>query len=130
MIQIYRKITDNFEWEDFACPCCGELLITSRFFKHIEILQSIREKLGFQMNVNSGHRCFRHNKVVGGEEHSEHLNFATDVSPVFLSTDSDTIFEAKVHTLWVEFDKVFDGVGIYSTFVHGDLRGKRARWKV
>ncbi len=128
MIQIYRKITDNFQYEDFACPDCGLLNLTKRFWKHIVFVQMIRENLGFPMNVNSGQRCPFHNKTVSGEEHSEHLIFATDVSPVFLPTDTDAVFEAKVHSLWVEFDKVFDGVGRYDTFAHGDLRGHRARW--
>ena len=126
---IYRKITDNFEYDDFVCPDCSLLPLTPRFYKHVEILQGIRERLGFPMNVNSGYRCEKHNaSLPDSAPHSEHLIFATDISPVFLSTDSDAVFEAKVHTLWLAFDAVYDGVGLYKTFIHGDLRGRKARW--
>lgn len=129
MIKLNFNITDNFKWSDFCCPCCGELFITPRFYKHIELLQAIREELGFPMNINSGHRCKKHNaSLPDSAPNSQHLIFATDVSPVFNPSDSDGIFNAKVHSLWQKFDKVFDGVGRYNAFVHGDLRGSRARW--
>ena len=129
MVQLNRKITDNFEWDDFKCQCCGTLLLIPRFYKHIEILQGIRERLGFPMNVNSGHRCpFHNSSLPDSAPHSEHLVFATDIAPVFISGENAAVFEAKVHTLWLAFDTVFDGVGRYDTFVHGDLRGHRSRW--
>jgi hypothetical protein len=128
MIQIYKKITDHFDWDNFECACCGELFITQRFYRHVELIEKIRTDVGWPIGVNSGHRCKRHNEAVGGEEKSEHLIFATDLTPIFEEHDTDVTWEAKRKTLYDMGLEKFDGVGLYDWGVHYDLRGFKAKW--
>jgi len=122
------KITDHFNWTDFECPCCGELLLIRRFFQHIELLEKIRLDLGWPIGVNSGHRCKRHNEAVEGGKKSQHLIFATDLTPVMEEHDNDITWEAKRGTLYQRGFEIFDGVGLYDWGVHLDLRGYKAKW--
>ena len=128
MITIYHKITDHFDWDNFSCPHCGLLYITKRFYGHIEKLESIRLRLNFPLIVNSAQRCEIHNAEVGGETNSQHLIFATDVTPEFTHDDTHSSWIAKLKSLQSEFYTTFDGVGFYDNFVHGDLRGSKAFW--
>ena len=128
MIQIYYKITDHFKWDDFECSCCGEIFLTRRFFKHIDLLEQIRIEIGWPIGVNSGHRCKKHNIAVGGEDKSQHLIFATDLTPIFTEHDTDDIWLQKKTQLYERGLEVFDGVGLYDWGVHLDLRGFKAKW--
>lgn len=60
----------NFDRDDFDCPCCGANLMKDMF---IWKLQYARTEARIPFVVNSGFRCEKHNKDVGGEESSDHL---------------------------------------------------------
>jgi uncharacterized protein YcbK (DUF882 family) len=124
MTKISLQVTTNFNlWYDknLACPCCHLIPITLRFINHMALLQAMRGELGFPIIVNSGHRCEKQNKKVGGAGRSQHLIFATDIRPA--SGRKDEL--DKMHE-WA--CRYFDGVGKYENFVHVDLRGIKARW--
>lgn len=123
-----RLVVAHFEWADVVCRCCGRVIVDERFWRHMELLEALRTRLGWPMLMDSGHRCERHNREVGGEPQSQHLHFATDVRPGWEEEDSAESWEAKLGTLWQEAEAHFDGVGRYDTFVHMDLRGARAAW--
>jgi zinc D-Ala-D-Ala carboxypeptidase len=58
-----------WRWE-FECNCgCGTNPIRGEF---VDRLQKVREKYG-PLTVNSGSRCKRHNRIVGGSPDSSHL---------------------------------------------------------
>ena len=59
-----------FEESEFACHCCGVTKMDAEFMRKI-----INLRLAFAgpIIVNSGYRCAEHNKAVGGNEHSAHL---------------------------------------------------------
>ena len=63
-------MTKNFSSDEFRCKCCGRLKIEPKL---VEMLQHIRDTLGAPVIVNSGYRCPRHNKAVGGVKNSDHL---------------------------------------------------------
>ena len=75
-----------FKEKEFACRCCGELPPFAR--ENIEalvceVLDPAREKLGMPIVVNSGYRCPKHNREVGGVANSQHLKGeAADISLV------------------------------------------------
>lgn len=50
-----------FKMEEFACKCCGKIIMDSKF---LEILDSIREEYGKPLKVTSGYRCPKHNQEV------------------------------------------------------------------
>ena len=65
-----------FKEKEFACKCCGQLPPLAREnVKALvsEVLDPVREKLGMPIVVNSGYRCEKHNKDVGGVKNSQHL---------------------------------------------------------
>ena len=65
-----------FKFEEFRCRCCGGLPPDAR--ENIralveEVLDPAREILGGPVTVNSGYRCAKHNREVGGVSASQHL---------------------------------------------------------
>lgn len=65
------NVTTNFKKEEFTCRCgCN---FNEVDVKDVEKLQKLRTKCGFAFLINSCCRCKIHNKGVGGERNSEHL---------------------------------------------------------
>lgn len=113
--------TKNFKASEFACPCCGRNEIKGEL---MEALQQLRNYLGYPIIINSGYRCKRHNAKVGGVSNSQHLyGIAADIYVAEIST-------AELSRAANEI-KAFrnGGIGTYGTWVHVDIRKKRARWR-
>lgn len=71
------NISKDFNRKEFACPCCGKDNIDMRL---VETVQAIRDAVGAPVIVNSGVRCAKHNKAVGGAPNSSHLSgYAADI---------------------------------------------------
>lgn len=67
------KLSENFCLAEFHCKgknCCSSTLLDDKL---IELLQKLRDKLGTEININSGYRCRRHNAAVGGVVSSNHV---------------------------------------------------------
>lgn len=116
------NITTNFTYEEFACKCgCGFNAISVELVKQ---LQEMRDDMGGnkKVTVTSGCRCKKHNETVGGEKNSQHsLGTAADIKVESLSPkEVYDYFDAKYPSS--------HGLGLYSTWVHIDVRPKRARW--
>ncbi len=116
-------VTEHFLYSDFICPCCDTLKIVPGFYRHTGLLERMRIELGFALAVNSGFRCERHNREVGGAARSWHLLFATDIRPVEHSPEKLAAMYAAAERLG------FTGIGRYDTFLHLDLRPEPARWR-
>ena len=76
-----------FKLDEFRCRCCesnGTLQAVSNTRALVEnVLDPARERLGRAITVNSGYRCEKHNREVGGVEASQHLRGeAADICPV------------------------------------------------
>lgn len=122
-IQIFKKdsviqLTKDISLKDFQCKCKDCKFVPVNI-THLKKVQELMDKLNVVFHINSGRRCCSHNFKVGGEPESFHiLGYATD-----LSLPGDDI-----HKFQSEFE-IFDGVGIYRTFIHCDSRGfQKARW--
>ena len=116
-------VTEHFLYSDFVCPCCDALKITPGFYRHLRLLERMRGELGFPIVVNSGYRCARHNRAVGGAAHSWHLLFATDVRPVDGASE-------KLAAMYDAAERLgFGGIGRYETFIHLDIRPDPMRWR-
>lgn len=106
-----KQITKNFNEKEFACRCCGKVQYD---YILVEKLQVIRELMGEPIIVNSGYRCLKHNKAVGGYSKSNHLKgWAADIS----------CSKENLPHLKQIASKVFwnYGVGLYPSFVHVDI---------
>ena len=119
--------TKNFKVSEFACKCgCGKKDIDQRV---MDMAQVIREALGVPVHINSGCRCEKHNKSVGGVKNSKHvLGKAADLS---CSKGAVTMFET-VKRLYGEGKLPdLDYCIRYKTFIHIDCGGKRNnRWEI
>ena len=62
-------ITKNFAYSEMVCPCCNVAVMDENFMK---LLQKLRDEVG-PLRINSGYRCAKHNKAVGGYFRSAHL---------------------------------------------------------
>lgn len=69
-----------FRPEEFACPCCGRVMVAVGLVLLLDIL---RASLGRRLIITSGYRCPKHNAEVHGAETSRHLlGAAADLRPV------------------------------------------------
>lgn len=89
-------------------------------------LQVLRDYLGKSIKVNSGYRSPKHNKSIGGVKNSQHV----------LGKAADIVVKGiKPQELALIIERLIDngemlqgGIGIYNSFVHYDIRKKKARW--
>lgn len=71
------RLTEHFSLLEFQCPCCCAVMLHPMLLARLEAL---RVKWGGAIIVNSGYRCEKHNKKVGGVANSLHrLGRAADV---------------------------------------------------
>lgn len=115
-----RKLSEHFKNSEFACKCkCKTLFIIDPSL--ITFLERVREYYGLPVTIDSGFRCFKRNKDVGGSPRSQHLyGRAADFHIEGVSPD-------EVADWCAEFN-LAGGVGRYDTFTHVDMRGTIARW--
>lgn len=64
-----RWLSEHFTENEFACPCCGVVLVQSEL---VEKLEDLRRIASGPVVITSGYRCPAHNKAVGGVENSYH----------------------------------------------------------
>ena len=126
------NITDHFKYTEpgLACHCCQRVRLITEFFECMELLEQMRVTLGFPIDIVSGYRCPPWNEHEHGEPDSMHMKFAADIKPLHIPTESDAIWEAKLHSMWtLAHDLRFGGLGQYDTWIHVDTRaGFLARW--
>ncbi len=106
--------------DQLSCSCCDRIPINDRFLRHMLMLDRMRSAWGTALWVTSGYRCDAHNKAVGGASQSQHLNFATDIKPNRPADVPDLADFAQ--------NLGFQGIGLYPTFLHLDLRERPAQW--
>ena len=106
-----------FNEKEFVCRCCGELPPFAR--ENIEalvenVLDPLRERYGKPIIVNSGYRCAKHNREVGGASGSQHMRGeAADIRP---STGSGSDLK-RLRQLIIE-SRNNDQLIVYPTFLH------------
>lgn len=107
----------NFTPKEIACKCCGEIVVDEA---SMDALQRLRDMWGEPLVINCGHRCFKHNKDVGGVAHSQHLTLAFDVR-----------MPKARHEAFIKLARKcgFRGIGHrgYENFVHLDM-GLEREW--
>lgn len=108
----------NFTPQEIACKEGGSILLVP---DALDKLQTLRNRLGVPMHINSAYRSPAHNKAVGGKPDSQHLlGIAFDIAltPIL---DREALTEAAVAV-------GFHGIGQYNNFCHIDTRDIPARW--
>jgi uncharacterized protein YcbK (DUF882 family) len=114
-------ISKHFSRAEFACKCgCGFDTVDVEL---ITILEDVREHFNASITINSGCRCVKHNKAVGGENNSLHM---TGKAADFVVAGPSP---AKVYQYLTGQYKDRYGLGLYKTWVHADSRSIKARWE-
>lgn len=117
--------TPNFSKREMACKCgCS---VPAGVDKNLEKLAKALEELRALANspliITSGYRCPLHNSNVGGAKHSKHMQgIAADVWSKKLTPKE--LYDLAERT--PEFAS--SGIGLYSRWIHVDIREGRARW--
>lgn len=111
------QLSANFNEREFACPCCGMVEVDPLL---VAKLQSMRDKIGEPITVNSGYRCARHNVAVGGALRSYHLSGAA----------ADISCQHWYYLYGLAKCLDVGGIGFYpqQRFCHVDVRADRAEW--
>lgn len=118
-----EHLSPNFTRDEFACRCgCGFDKVSPEL---VAALQLLRSKLNRPITISSGCRCKKYNASaqVGGSKNSQHL----------LGTAVDIVVEGLTTTRVAQVAETIPafangGIGVYSTWVHLDVRHGRARW--
>jgi uncharacterized protein YcbK (DUF882 family) len=121
------QLTKNFNLSEFTKN--GNSLPLSLLPNMKEVannLQVLRDYLQKPINVNSGYRNPEYNAKIGGVKNSFHMKgMAADIHVKGLTPK-------ELHTV-IEFlisqgKMKQGGLGLYDTFVHYDVQGKKVRW--
>lgn len=88
----------------------------------LQVLEDIREYFGCPVVINSGFRCWIHNKREGGSATSQHLlGKAADIVVIGVHADVVAHYLERIYP-----DKY--GIGRYLGRTHIDVRQNKARW--
>ena len=110
----------NFKVNEFACSDGSDPVFISP--ELVKLLQQIRDHFGAPVTINSGWRSPTKNKAVGGAAQSQHLyGLAADITV-------KGVEPKKVYAYADSLLPYTGGVGLYSTFVHVDVRKTKSRW--
>jgi len=115
------KVSEHFDREEFACPCnCGFAVVDAEL---LAVLEDLREVYATPIKINSGCRCEKHNKAVGGEDGSKHMQgIAADI--VVSGVSPAKVFQYLTGKYPGKY-----GIGHYPAgWVHVDVRPTQARW--
>ena len=102
-----------FKDKEFACRCCGRLLICSEL---IEKLNAARSQAGIPFIITSGYRCNKHNENIAGVAESSHTRGkAVDI----LFKNSQECFSIVKSLIYVGFKRI--GINFNKRFIHCDI---------
>ena len=113
------QISTNFHLREFQCKDGSHQVALKRDL--LDKLQLLRDSAGKPVIITSGYRNAAHNLKVGGSPTSRHLRGeAADIQIPDLSPNQVAELAEQVG---------FNGIGVYTTFTHVDVRGVPTRWR-
>lgn len=115
-----KALSKNFKVKEFRCKDNSDTIFVAP--KLVELLQEAREHFKKPINITSGYRTESYNTKVGGATYSQH-KYGT-AADVYING----ISPKKLYEWFDEKLSGTGGVGLYSTFVHVDVREEKARW--
>lgn len=115
-----KKLSQNFTVSEFACKDGSDKILIDT--ELVNVLQKIRSHFGKTVTINSAYRNPSYNKKIGGVSNSQH----TKGTAVDICISSIAPTEIARYAEYIMPNK--GGIGLYSNFVHIDVRPKRSRW--
>jgi len=122
------NLTKNFTLKEFSCPVGGEPTgeLRQNVEKLAKNLQVLRDSIGKPITIISGYRSPAYNAKIDGAKQSQHM-FARAGDIKVAGMTPVQVYEAILKL--IKEGKIEDGgLGLYTTFVHYDVRGVKARW--
>ena len=122
------KLTKNFSLQEFNSKCGRDIPneILPNIIELAKNLQVLRDEVNKPISITSGYRSPEHNAKVKGAKNSQHIKGTAADIKVKEMTPKEV---ALVIEELIEQGKIKEGgIGIYRTWVHYDIRGKKARW--
>ena len=122
------KLTENFSLGEFRCKDGTD--VPDEYMDNVrelaENLQALREHVDKPIKVISGYRSPKYNRKIKGARRSQHLT----ASGADIKIKGMTPQEVKevVEKLIKDGLMKQGGVGLYKTFLHYDVRGRKAPW--
>lgn len=127
MVKTYKKgskeqLSENFRAYEFDCNgsgCCSETKIDLDL---VDGLQQIRDHFGKPVNISSGYRCPVHNaRTPNASPTSRHMDPA-DAADIWIEGVPPIEIAKFAESIG------FLGIGLYTDFVHVDMRKKKSFW--
>jgi uncharacterized protein YcbK (DUF882 family) len=114
------RLSYNFKSTEFDCKCKGYCSTTLIDKELVIYLQRIRNHFGKAVVINSGYRCSKHNKAVGGASASRHLK----------GSAADIVVKGVKPLEVAKYCEAIGikGIGLYDTFCHIDTRTTKYYW--
>lgn len=122
------KLTKNFNLSEFASKDGSDFPqdVKDNLQELANNLQVLRYALGQPITITSGYRSESHNKKIGGAKSSQHiLGLAADIK---VANTTPKEVAKKIEELIELKEMKQGGLGIYSSWIHYDIRNKKARW--
>lgn len=117
-----RKIilAKHFRLSEFLCPCCSTYFSLENLSLLCERLERARQIAKVPFVINSGSRCEKHNREVGGVRNSAHLiDLAADIR-ILDCHHRHRILRALLQA-------GFTRIGIGKTFIHVDIDTRKEK---
>lgn len=115
------ELTEYFSLYEFDCPCCRRVMLSPDLLARVAHLRRVINR---PIYINSGYRCKKENRRIGGAPGSYHLlGMAADIH-----ADDFLLSELLTYAQEIEFN----GIGFYEkkNFLHLDIRpGPKRFWK-
>ena len=122
------RLSQNFMLSEFDSKD-GSVMpedVKENIIKLSNALQVIRDEVQQPISITSGYRSPEHNKRVGGAVRSTHVR---GLGADFKVTNMTPVEVVEVIERLISEGKIPDGgLKAYSTWIHFDVRGVRARW--
>jgi uncharacterized protein YcbK (DUF882 family) len=123
-----EQLTRNFRLSEFRCNDGTD--VPSHYWNNVkqlaDNLQVLRDHFGASISITSGYRTPSHNAKVGGKSASQHL--LAKAADIKVSGKTPSQVAAAIESLIASGKMLQGGLGRYSSFVHYDVRGYKARW--
>lgn len=129
LVNLYRvtKYAPHFKLTEFKCHCGGRFCTGYHEYISVDLLknlEALRTKFGGPINITSGLRCTKWNKLqAGSATHSKHIDGkAADISGPLTSTSTK---RAAVKAHWYKLKNSnysYFGTANMGTSVHVDVR--------
>ena len=124
-----KKLTENFKLSEFKCRDGSN--VPDELMENVELLaenlQVLRDRVGKPIHVISGYRSPKYNRKIGGARRSQHMSARAGDIKIKGMTPKEV--KEVIEELISKGEMAQGGVGLYTTFVHYDVRGRKARWK-